>query len=214
MTAPDQAAQTVDAFHRGRFFLVQPAAGGHRAGMDAMMLAASVPTAFAGRLADFGAGAGAAGFAVLSRCAGAGAVLVERSPEMVAFAELTLAHPHNTALQGRATVLKADVTLAGRARVAAGLADNAFDFVIMNPPFARQADIDHVLHAFRFLKPGGVLVSIMSAGVMFREDRKTKAFREFIDDHAGTVERLPSGSFKASGTMVEACVVKMSSPKV
>ncbi len=140
MTAPDQAAQTVDAFHRGRFFLVQPAAGGHRAGMDAMMLAASVPTAFAGRLADFGAGAGAAGFAVLSRCAGAGAVLVERSPEMVAFAELTLAHPHNTALQGRATVLKADVTLAGRARVAAGLADNAFDFVIMNPPFNAGAD--------------------------------------------------------------------------
>ncbi len=140
MTERSEAAQTVDAFHCGRFFLVQPAAGGHRAGMDAMMLAASVPSAFTGRLADFGAGAGAAGLAVLSRCAGAEAVLVERSPEMMAFAEATLAHPGNAALHGRASILEADVTLTGRARVAAGLADNAFDFAIMNPPFNAGAD--------------------------------------------------------------------------
>ncbi|MGN6146320.1 MAG: tRNA1(Val) (adenine(37)-N6)-methyltransferase [Mesorhizobium sp.] len=137
---PAGTAQTVDAFHRGRFFLVQPAASGHRAGMDAMMLAASVPSAFAGRLADFGAGAGAAGLAVLSRCAAAEAVLVERSSEMAAFAEATLAHPGNAALRSRASILGADVTLTGRARVAAGLADNAFDFVIMNPPFNAGVD--------------------------------------------------------------------------
>jgi hypothetical protein len=41
---------------------------GHRSGMDAMMLAAAVPGSFAGRLADLGAGAGAAGLAVASRC--------------------------------------------------------------------------------------------------------------------------------------------------
>jgi len=137
---PAAAAQTVDAFHRGRFFLVQPAAGGHRAGMDAMMLAAAVPSVFAGRLADFGAGAGAAGLAVVSRCPGAEAVLVERSAEMAAFAEATLAHPGNAALRNRASVLHADVTLAGRARTAAGLTDNAFDFAIMNPPFNAGAD--------------------------------------------------------------------------
>ena len=53
-------AHTIDAFHRGNFWLVQPRGKGHRAGMDAMMLAAAVPSHFAGRLADFGAGAGAA----------------------------------------------------------------------------------------------------------------------------------------------------------
>lgn len=133
-------ARTVDAFHRGRFVLVQPADGGHRAGMDAMMLAAAVPSAFAGRLADFGAGAGAAGLAVLSRCAGATAVLIERSPEMIGFAEATLAHPANADFSERAAILQADVTLAGQTRVAAGLADRSFDFVIMNPPF--NAGID------------------------------------------------------------------------
>jgi tRNA1(Val) A37 N6-methylase TrmN6 len=142
MTASGAAkpACTVDAFHRGRFWLVQPERSGHRAGMDAMMLAASVPSAFSGRLADLGAGAGAAGLAVVSRCDGASALLVERSPEMAAFAETTLAHPANQHLANRLDVLRADVTLTGRARVAAGLDDNSFDFAIMNPPFNAAID--------------------------------------------------------------------------
>jgi len=137
--AGDTPAHTVDAFHRGRFWLVQPRSG-HRAGMDAMMLAAAVPSGFAGRLADFGAGAGAAGLAVLSRCPAAEVVLVERSPEMAGFATTTLAHPGNAHLGNRASVLAADVTLSGRARTQAGLADNSFDFVIMNPPFNAAQD--------------------------------------------------------------------------
>lgn len=137
---PEVPARSVDAFHRGRFWLVQPKRAGHRAGTDAMMLAAAVPSSFSGRLADFGAGAGAAALAVLSRCAGATAVLVERSPEMADFAETTLGHPGNAHLADRASVLRADVTLAGRARAAAGLNDNSFDFAIMNPPFNARED--------------------------------------------------------------------------
>jgi tRNA1(Val) A37 N6-methylase TrmN6 len=138
--APDTPAHTVDAFHRGRFWLVQPSRGAHRAGMDAMMLAAAVPCGFSGRLADFGAGAGAAALAVLSRCPAARAVLVERSAEMAGFAAATLSHPGNAHLGDRASVLTADVTLTGRARAEAGLADNSFDFVIMNPPFNAAED--------------------------------------------------------------------------
>jgi len=132
--------ETVDAFHRGKFMLVQPKGGGHRAGLDAMVLAASVPGDFSGLVADFGAGAGAAGLAVLSRVAGARATLVEQSTEMARFAHRTLEHPANAALVPRATVLVADVALTGRAREAAGLAAGTFDFVIMNPPFNQPAD--------------------------------------------------------------------------
>lgn len=131
---------TVDAFHRGGFWLVQPASGGHRAGMDAMMLAAAVPNAFVGRLVDFGAGAGGAGLAVASRCPEAHIMLVEREPEMAAFARLTLAHPDNRHLLGRTELIEADVALTGKARVAAGLEDHAFDFAIMNPPFNASGD--------------------------------------------------------------------------
>ncbi len=139
-TAPERTAVTLDAFHRGNFWLVQPSDAGHRAGMDALMLAAAVPSYFRGTLADFGAGAGAAGLAVASRCPGATVTLVEQSPEMAGFARLTLAHAGNAHLNARVSLLEADVTLAGKARAAAGLADNSCDFVIMNPPFNLSRD--------------------------------------------------------------------------
>ena len=136
----DPPESTIDAFHRGAFFLVQPAGRGHRAGLDAMVLAAAVPSGFAGRLADLGAGAGAAGLAVAARCADANITLVERDPEMLGYARRTLALPQNAALRGRAEILDADVTLSGEARAAAGLEDSAFDYAIMNPPFNTAAD--------------------------------------------------------------------------
>lgn len=132
--------QTIDAFHRGGFFLAQPARGGHRAGMDALALAAAVPSGFAGRLADLGAGAGAAGLAVASRCPGASIVLVENSPVMAGYARQSLDFPENARLHGRVSVLEADIALTGKARTAAGLADNSFDFAIMNPPFNAEID--------------------------------------------------------------------------
>ncbi len=133
-------ASTLDAFHRGQFWLVQPKGIGHRAGMDAMMLAAAVPSGFAGRLADFGAGAGAAGLAVASRCKGSQVALVENSPEMLGFAERTVAHLDNAHLRERVSIIAADVTLSGAQRKKAGLADGAFDFAIMNPPFNEAHD--------------------------------------------------------------------------
>ena len=36
-----------------------------------------------------------------------------------------------------------------------------------------QQDIDHVTAAYGLLAPGGILVTIMSAGVLFRENKKT-----------------------------------------
>lgn len=136
---PNLDQRTIDAFHRGDFYLVQPKRG-HRAGTDALMLAAAVPSSFAGRLVDLGAGAGAAGLAVASRCREARIVLVEREPEMAGCARQTIAYEQNTRIHGRAEVLNADVTLTGKARVAAGLDDVSFDFAIMNPPFNEPSD--------------------------------------------------------------------------
>jgi predicted RNA methylase len=82
-----------------------------------------------------------------------------------------------------------------------------FDCVVMNPPFAKQDDIRHVLHAFKFLRSGGRLVAIMSNSVMFRENKLTADFREFVETHRGTMKALPEGSFKSSGTAVNTCVV-------
>jgi len=136
----EMTEKTVDIFHRGRFCLVQPLGRGHRAGMDAMMLAAAVPADFNGRLVDLGAGSGAAALAVLSRLPCAEATLVESSPLMLEFARKTHAHPHNAHMHDRIKIIAADVCLKGQARVQAGLVDNSFDFAIMNPPFNPATD--------------------------------------------------------------------------
>jgi protein-L-isoaspartate O-methyltransferase len=82
-----------------------------------------------------------------------------------------------------------------------------YDRVVMNPPFAKQADIDHVLHAFKFLRPGGRLVSVMSAGAMQRVNRKAVEFREFVWAHEGRFVELPDSAFAESGTEVRTCIV-------
>lgn len=83
----------------------------------------------------------------------------------------------------------------------------AFSRVVMNPPFAKQDDIRHVLHAFKFLVKGGRLVAIMSNSVMFRDNKLATDFRAFVSAHGGTITALPEGSFKESGTGVNTCVV-------
>lgn len=78
-----------------------------------------------------------------------------------------------------------------------------YDRVVMNPPFAKRADIHHVNHARKFLRPGGKLVSIMSGGIAFREDRLTTDFRA----QCQSIEALPDGAFHESGTDVRTVVV-------
>lgn len=87
-----------------------------------------------------------------------------------------------------------------------------YDRVVMNPPFAKQADIKHVLHALKFVKPGGRLVAIMSNGSTFRNDRRTAEFNALVESLGGTVTRLPDGAFKASGTMVNTILVVLDVP--
>lgn len=77
-----------------------------------------------------------------------------------------------------------------------------YDAAIMNPPFEGGQDLQHVRHAFDWIKAGGSLVAIMGAGVTFRQDRKFAEFRAWADDIGGTFEDIPAGAFKESGTGV------------
>jgi predicted RNA methylase len=81
-----------------------------------------------------------------------------------------------------------------------------FKRIAMNPPFSRQADIAHVAHALNFLERGGRLVSIMSAGTSFRQDKKSRDLRDLVAERSGQIENLPAGSFKDSGTAVNTMI--------
>lgn len=87
-----------------------------------------------------------------------------------------------------------------------------FDRIVMNPPFAKKQDILHVKTMYDvYLKPGGILVAIMSAGTMFRTDANTQAFYRLLSG-VGEAQPLPDGAFKESGTMVRTVIVKLRKP--
>lgn len=86
-------------------------------------------------------------------------------------------------------------------------AEQRWDRLVLNPPFDRERDIDHVVHALDFLKEDGRLVAIMSAGVEYRETRKAIAFRELVSKLNGHFVDLPQGSFASVGTNVNTTIL-------
>lgn len=132
--APDQA--TDDAFLGGALSLLQPRAG-YRAGLDAVMLAASVPARAdlsPLRVLDVGAGVGTAGLCLARRVATARVVLLEREPELAALARENVAR---NGLDERVEVVEADISQPAAELAALGLAPESFDHVIANPPYHR-----------------------------------------------------------------------------
>lgn len=77
-----------------------------------------------------------------------------------------------------------------------------FDAIIMNPPFEEGQDIDHVRHAYSCLAPGGSMVSVISDGPFFRNDKKAVAFRCWLEEVGGGNYKLPPQSFKENGSGV------------
>lgn len=90
-----------------------------------------------------------------------------------------------------------------------------FDRVVMNPPFERGAEIDHVRAAYANLKPGGRLVAIMSEGPFFRSDKKATSFRDWLESVRGTSRPNAEGAFKGSerSTGVRTRIVVVDKPR-
>lgn len=85
-----------------------------------------------------------------------------------------------------------------------------YDRIFMNPPFDLERDVDHVVHALRFLHPKrGTLVSIMSAGTFYRSTKKSQAFQALIARMKGGWIHLPVGSFREQGTNVNTILLKV-----
>jgi tRNA1(Val) A37 N6-methylase TrmN6 len=189
---------TEDAFLGGRLRLRQLKSG-HRAGHDAMLLAAATAAAPGNRVVDFGAGVGAAGLAVARRVETIDLVLVEID---VTLAALARANAAANALPAEVVVL--DVEASAESFAAAHLTPDSAEIVLMNPPFNdsarhraspdRAREVAHVasattleswVHAARrILKPKGVLTLI------WRADGLAEVLSA-LDRGFGSIELLP-----------------------
>jgi len=114
---------TDDAILGGRLKLLQPREG-HRAGHDAILLAAAAPKA--NLVLDLGAGVGTAGLALLARKAAEIVTLVEIDPNL---SELSSQNAIRNGLGNSARIVLGDVTQDIPLQL------DAYDLVIMNPPF-------------------------------------------------------------------------------
>lgn len=84
--------------------------------------------------------------------------------------------------------------------------NQSYDVIVANPPFSKQQDIDHATHMIELARRR--VVTVMSASVTFRTNRKTLEFLELLERQHGKIIDLPEGSFKESGTNVNAIVVR------
>lgn len=135
MTSDRPAATTHDAFLGGLVTVEQPAKGRHRAGLDAVYLAAALPDGTNGHVVDLGAGVGTAGFCAAARLKNIAVTLVEKDELVLDLARRSLTDPRNAAFADRVSVLSADITAKGSERHACGLTPGMADHVIMNPPY-------------------------------------------------------------------------------
>lgn len=168
---------TEDAFLGGQLRLRQKRSG-HRAGHDAILLAAATDARAGDRVVDFGAGIGTAGLALARRIPGVRLSLVEIDPEL---AELARDNAAANAIAAETIVL--DVTADAQVFAANGLSPDSVDVVLMNPPFndpgrhrgspdqarhTAHVATEETLHAWvhaarRILRSNGVLTLIWRA---------------------------------------------------
>lgn len=83
------------------------------------------------------------------------------------------------------------------------LRDVPITVIAMNPPFRGNQDIRHVLHAYEALSPGGRLAAIVSEHGFIGRERECVDWRNWLDEVGATIEIIPAGTFKESGTGVQ-----------
>ncbi|MCF4129055.1 tRNA1(Val) (adenine(37)-N6)-methyltransferase [Methylobacterium sp. SyP6R] len=153
-----EAPPPAESWLGGRLTLRQPPRGAHRAGTDAVLLAASAGARPGETVCDLGAGTGAVGLAVALACPAAQVMLIERDPEA---ANLARVNVQENGLASRVRVIEADVTAPGRERRAAGLLPDSVDLLLTNPPFFeagrhRASPVAVRAAAHGFTEPGGL----------------------------------------------------------
>ncbi len=154
MTGEAPSPTTIDHFLGGRLEIEQPASGRHRAGLDALLLAATVPETASGRLVDLGAGVGTAGLAAALRAPDLAVRLAERDAEAL---RLAAANIRRNRLETRASVVEVD--LLGRAGPReAVLPRETAEHVILNPPFWRAGAVR------RSPRPARAAAHVLDAG--------------------------------------------------
>lgn len=84
-----------------------------------------------------------------------------------------------------------------------------FDRIVANPPFSNGEDAKHVMAMLDILEEGGILVSVMSSAISFRENGPYKQLKDKLKNLDHEIIDLSDGTFKDEGTNVNTCILKV-----
>lgn len=84
--------------------------------------------------------------------------------------------------------------------------DEPYQAIMMNPPFSKRQDAEHIMRAYGMLAGGGTLVAIAGEGVFFGSDQKAVQFRAWLDSHNADVEKLEGGTFQDNALLAQTSV--------
>jgi tRNA1(Val) A37 N6-methylase TrmN6 len=177
MPEPAQRLETSDDLFLGGALTIRQPLKGHRAGIDAVFLAAAAPANAGDSVLDAGAGPGTVGLCIARRVAGCRVSQIEIEPVL---ADLARGNAERNGLADRVRVFCADLTAPLSEIEAMRLGRESFDHVVANPPFhvesagrispeplrrranaIRAGGLDHWLRfAAAMAKPGGTLTVI------------------------------------------------------
>ncbi|MEM1287928.1 MAG: methyltransferase [Pseudomonadota bacterium] len=223
--AVDSPETTEDRFLGGRVTLVQPVRPAHRAGSDAVFLAATVGGA-SGRALDMGAGCGAVGLIAALRSPDLSVDLVDNDPLQLSCARQSM--EKNARLAPRMRLLAADLLATERERTAAGLVRESYDLILSNPPYRQRARVQTdaarlAAHTFSheeldawlrcaasLLKPYGTLTMIFAADGL-------KLLLQLFEGRFGDARVLglhPSENSAAERILIQATKGRRAPPKL
>lgn len=155
-----------------------------------------------------------AGARVLEPSAGTGAIAFPAADAGASVTAVEFDHERFVTLQAIAKASGARRITPCRANFLEMTPTEDFDAVLMNPPFHRDHWMDHITHAMKFLRPGGVLRAVVPASAEVNETARHVAFRAWCKPFSdggwrGPFEDLPDGSFASVGTNVNTCVLRL-----
>lgn len=82
-----------------------------------------------------------------------------------------------------------------------------FDYIIANPPFSKNQDIDHIKKMYEVLAANGRMVTIASKHWQISSNKKETEFKAWLQSVNADVEDIDAGEFKESGTMVAGVII-------
>lgn len=205
-------AVTDDAVLDGRLKLMQPARG-HRAGHDAILLAAAAPKSIAA--VDLGSGIGAAGLALLVRNAARSVTFVDIDNDLV---RLAAANAERNGFGDRILTVHSDIEKLGRRGGPPKPAAGAADLVIMNPPFndpaqrrpspdasRRRAHVAPVGDIGRWVEAADRLLKASGRLVLIHRPEAIASLLASVDGRFGVVEIIPVHA-KAKGPAIRVII--------